>query len=179
MRHNNKGLSLVELIVVIAIMSVLSGIVYMGMAKNIFNTNVTQCTENMETIINKVRVNTMGRNEVTLRFYQDSDGKYYSKTTIKKGSASRYTEETVTEQVGKSGIDVKFTTDSSITDPNASGVQTLSNTEGNEIKIEFDRSSGEVKVDGSGACVRKIWIIRKTKVKTITIYKETGKVSVD
>lgn len=178
MRHNNKGLSLVELIVVIAIMSVLSGIVYIGIA-NIFNTKVTQCAENMENIINKVRVNTMGRNEVTLRFYQESDGRYFSETKVKKGTATKYTEETVNEQVGKSGIDVKFTTDASITDPNASGVQTLSNATGNEIKIEFDRSSGEVKVDGSGACVRKIWIIRNTKVKTITIYKETGKVAVD
>lgn len=178
MRHNNKGLSLVELIVVIAIMSVLTGVVSFGIS-NIFNTKVTQCADNMENIINKVRVNTMGRNEVTLRFYQDSDGRYFSETKVKKGYGSTATMETVTEQVGKSGIDVKFTTDSSITDPSASGVQTLSNADGNEIKIQFDRSSGEVKVDGSGACVRKIWIIRNSKVKTITIYKETGKVAVD
>ena len=178
MRHNNKGLSLVELIVVIAIMSVLTGVVSFGIS-NIFNTKVTQCADNMENIINKVRVNTMGRNEVTLRFDQDSDGRYFSETKEKKGYGSTATVETVTEQVGKSGMGVKFTTDSSITDPSASGVQTLSNADGNEIKIQFDRSSGEVKVDGSGACVRKIWIIRNTKVKTITIYKETGKVVVD
>ena len=104
MRHNNKGLSLVELIVVIAIMSVLSGIVYMGMAKNIFNTNVTQCTENMETIINKVRVNTMGRNEVTLRFYQDNDGRYFSETKVKKGFGTNASEDTVVELVGKCGF---------------------------------------------------------------------------
>ena len=53
MRHNNKGLSLVELIVVIAIMSVLTGVVSFGIS-NIFNTKVTQCADNMENIINSI-----------------------------------------------------------------------------------------------------------------------------
>lgn len=178
MKHNNKGLSLVELVIVIAIMSVLTGIVTLSIA-NIFNTKVTQCAENMENIINKVRVNTMGRNEVTLRFYQDSDGRYFSETKVKKGFGTNASEDTVVELVGKSGIDVKFTTDSSITDPSDSSVQTLSNATGTDISIAFDRSSGEVKLDSSGKCVRRIWIIRNSKVKTITIFKETGKVTMD
>ena len=54
MRHNNKGLSLVELIIVIAIMSVLTGVVSFGIS-NIFNTKVTQCADNMENIMIYVR----------------------------------------------------------------------------------------------------------------------------
>ena len=174
MKLNNKGLSLVELIVVIAIMTVLSGIAYIGVG-SIFNSQVTQCTENMENLINKVRVSTLGRNGVTLRFYQDTDGSYYAETKVTKGYGSSATVETTVDKVGKAGIIVKYTNDTSITQHNQPGVLTLSSLDSNQIDVQFNRSSGEALPN----CVSKIWIIRNSKESTITIYKETGKVVVD
>lgn len=178
MKRNNKGYTLVEMIIVIAIMAVLAGIVSIGLS-SILGIKVTQCTENMENTINKVRVSTMGREEVTLKFYQDSDGKYYAEIKTIKGHGSNTSEETTTKMVGKSGIDVKFTTDSAVTDPTDSSVETLSNANSNAINISFDRSSGQIKLDASGKCVRRIWIIKNSKVNSIILYQETGKVEVE
>lgn len=178
MRRNNKGYTLVELIIVIAILTIIAGVVTIGLSR-VLVTKVTQCTDNMQNVINKVRISTMGREEVTLRFYQDSDDKYYAEIKTIKGHGSNTSEETTTEMVGKSGIDVKFTTDSTVTDPTDSSVETLSYVNGNEINISFDRSSGQLKLDGSGKCVRKIWIIKNTKINTIIFYQETGKVDVE
>ena len=179
MRRNNKGYTLVELIIVIAILTIIAGIASIGLS-SVLGTKVTQCTENIKNVINKVRISTMGREEVTLRFYQGSDDKYYAEVkTKKKELGSSTSEETTTEMVGKSGIDVKFTTDSTVTDPTDSSVETLSYAKGNAINISFDRSSGQFKLDGSGKCVRRIWVIKNSRIRAIVLYQETGKVDIE
>ena len=158
MRRNNKGYTLVELIIVIAILTIIAGVVTIGLSR-VLVTKVTQCTDNMQNMINKVRISTMGREEVTLRFYQDSDDKYYAEVKTKKKKLGSSTSE--------------------VTDPTDSSVETLSYANGNAINISFDRSSGQLKLDGSGKCVRRIWIIKNTKINTIILYQETGKVDVE
>ena len=79
-KKNNGGFSLVELIVVIAISVVLIGAATISI-RSVMGVEVKQCSRNIESIINKTRVTTMGKDSAVLEIYKDaSDGAYYYKT---------------------------------------------------------------------------------------------------
>lgn len=100
-KKNNGGFSLVELIVVIAISVVLIGAATISI-RSVMGVEVKQCARNIESIINKTRVTTMGKDSAVLEIYKDaSDGAYYYKTTI-NGTVS------APSKVGKSRIDVYY-----------------------------------------------------------------------
>ena len=101
-KKNNGGFSLVELIVVIAISVVLIGAATISI-RSVMGVEVKQCARNIESIINKTRVTTMGKDSAVLEIYKDaSDGAYYYKTTI-NGTVSAPSKIGVTEaQVHKS-----------------------------------------------------------------------------
>lgn len=170
--RENKGYSLVELIVIIAIMAVLTGVVSIGMS-NIFHSKVTNCSESIESILNKVKTKTMGKDSVTLRIYQGNEGQYFAEITTAGEANSEI------KQIGKTGIDVMFTEDSSVTNMSGSGVAKVDKDTNTEINIEFDRGSGAVKTDAGGNCVRRIWVTHNGYTKTIVIYQETGKIEMD
>lgn len=51
--------------------------------RSVMGVEVKQCARNIESIINKTRVTTMGKDSAVLEIYKDaSDGAYYYKTTI-------------------------------------------------------------------------------------------------
>ena len=100
-KKNNGGFSLVELIVVIAISVVLIGAATISI-RSVMGVEVKQCARNIESIINKTRVTTMGKDSAVLEIYKDaSDGAYYYKTTI-NGTVS------APSKIGKSRIDVYY-----------------------------------------------------------------------
>ena len=161
-KNNNRGFSLVELIVVVAIGAILIGASILSIA-SISGTAAKQCARNIESIINKTRVTTMGKDSAVLEIYKDaSDGAYYYKTTI-NGTVS------APSKVGKSRIDVYY----SMKDDYSDKTQLNSS---DKIMLQFDRSSGAQKPDANGKCCSRIWIQKNSTEKVITIYKETGKV---
>ena len=66
-KNNNKngGFSLVELIVVIAIMAVLTGIASMSLA-SVMGVSVKQCARDIQSAANQTRVSTLGKDEVIM-----------------------------------------------------------------------------------------------------------------
>ena len=70
------------------------------------------------------------------------------------------------KKIGRSNLEIRYSADVSKTFDNASKLDAS-----NPIKIEFDRSSGAEKTD-----IGKIWVKHGSTEKTITIYKETGKI---
>jgi len=151
-KKNNGGFSLVELVVVIAISVVLIGAATISI-RSVMGVEVKQCARNIESIINKTRVTTMGKDSAVLEIYKDaSDGAYYYKTTI-NGTVSD------PSKIGKNRIDVYYSVNDDYTG-----------------KLQFDRSSGAQKPDANGKCCSRIWIQKNSTEKVITIYKETGKV---
>ena len=66
-KKNNGGFSLVELIVVIAISVVLIGAATISI-RSVMGVEVKQCARNIESIINKTRVTTMGKDSAVLRY---------------------------------------------------------------------------------------------------------------
>ena len=92
-----------------------------------------------------------------------ADGAYYYKVTVTNGKGETTAE---TKKIGRSNLEIRYSADVSTTFDNASKLDAS-----NPIKIEFDRSSGAEKTD-----IGKIWVKHGSTEKTITIYKETGKI---
>lgn len=168
-KNNNRGFSLVELIVVVAIGAILIGASILSIA-SISGTAAKQCARNIESILNKTRVTTMGKDTAVIELYKDlSDGAYYYTVTVKNGKVDKNGNgETTaeTKKIGRSNLEIRYSADVSTTFNNASKLDVS-----NPIKIEFDRSSGAEKTD-----ISKIWVKHGSTEKTITIYKETGKI---
>lgn len=164
-KKNNGGFSLVELIVVIAISVILIGAATISI-RSVMGVEVKQCARNIESIINKTRVTTMGKDSAVLEIYKDaSDGAYYYKTTITtiNGTVSD------TGKIGKSRIDVYYSMNDDYSGKTQLNVS-------DSIELQFDRSSGAQKPDANGKYCSRIWVQKNSTEKVITIYKETGKV---
>lgn len=165
----NKGFSLIELIIIIAIMAIIATLASISLGA-VTGSKVKECAKNIEAILNKARISTMGKDAVEIKLYIGSDENYYVDTvTTVAGVAT-----TTTTKVGKSSLVVKYSYNDDYSSPVVlQGADKLS--------ISFDRSSGGLKPDASNNYCQRIWISNKseTKVRTITIYKETGNVEIE
>lgn len=158
----SKGFSLIELVVVIAIMAVLTGLISLSIS-TIWGYYARQCSEDMKSELNTVRTSTMGKDSVVLEFYRDTDEAYYAKI-ITNGDTSNAR----IERVGRKTVTVKYSLEEDY-----SNVQELTSV---PVAIEFDRGSGEVKKDSNGKCLSKMWISQGSITRELTIYQLTGKV---
>lgn len=163
---DNKGYSLVEIMVVIAIMAVLllvgiTGLGFIGTA------NLNSCTEEIKTAVGKTRITTMGKDEATLRIYQDSsDGAYY-KEEIVDG-----TPETA-EKIGKANLTLTYT----MVNESGAVLSTTVIDDSHPLDIGFDRSSGAQRelTAGAGRCSR-VDISLGTRTRSVILVPATGKV---
>jgi len=73
---DNKGVSLIELVVVIAILMVLTGVTTFSY-RMVSNKTVTQCAENMKISLEKNKTTVMGKKNGRIAFYTDGDGAIY------------------------------------------------------------------------------------------------------
>ena len=67
MKKDNRGLSLVEVIIVITIMAVLGGLMTMGISAGV-SKPAEECAEKLEAALNNARITTMGKQSVELEF---------------------------------------------------------------------------------------------------------------
>ena len=180
--NNNKngGFSLVELIVVIAIMAVLTGIASMSVA-SVMGVSVKQCARDIQAAANQTRVSTLGKDEVimTLTKGKKSDEAYYC-TIVAKDSLGNSTENE--EKIGKSNLDITFVLSDS--KGNKTSDIKLNNT--NSLTIKFNRGTGAMapcmQSDGSSGgdyyCTQ-IKVKKNKTEKIISFSPETGKVSLN
>ncbi len=107
-QRNDKGFSLVELIVVIAILALMTGLFLLS--SGIINVRAgRQCTKQVKHEIEQVRIDTMGKNEVTLRLYLDDIGRVWSEKTIvaPKPGASGTVSYNEIKQIGSKRVTVQ------------------------------------------------------------------------
>lgn len=166
---NNKGYSLVEIMIVLAILAVLATVGITGLGY-IWGTNVRSCANELKTAIGKTRITTMGKDEATIRIYQDStDGAYY-KQEIVDGVGERPI------KVGKAILTLTYT----MVDGTGTLIGTGTISGSDELAIAFDRSSGAQReaTAGAGMC-SEIDVSFGSRHSIITLVPATGKVHIN
>ena len=156
----NKGFSLVELIVVIAILGVMTAVGGYALTA-ISSANAKECAREIEAGLISTRTQSYSSDTATsvveVSFYKDADGIYMKKSF-----------ETEAKKIGGSKVSVSYQIGGSYTDLGS-----------DKITFSFNRSSGafrEMKVKGSAAGMcQTIKITSGNKTYTITCYEHTGK----
>lgn len=119
---NNKGFSLLELIVVIAILAILSGIVITAMM-NTGSFKVKKATELLKVSIGETKIEAMSKNMASLTILRDTSGTYY----IQRGEGEK-------EKLVKGNVTISYTEE-------GSGIETPVES-GHPLQFSFSRSSG-------------------------------------
>ena len=183
-KNNNKngGFSLVELIVVIAIMAVLTGIASMSLA-SVMGVSVKQCARDIQSAANQTRVSTLGKDEVIMTITKGNKAKsseaYYC-TIVTKDGLGKTTENE--EKIGKSNLDITYV----LSDSKGNKTSDITLDDTHSLTIKVNRGTGAMapcmKSDGSSGgdyyCMQ-IKVKKNSTEKIISFYPETGKVSLN
>jgi len=182
LRDDNKGFSLVELLVIIAIMALMLGMFLLS--TNIIGTRACrQCSKQIRHELDRVRIATMGKNKVVLHLYVDpSTGKIMvqDKTRLTNIGATTGTNDVNGDarEIGSARVRVEFI--SSLDPAN----RVVLNNDG--IYFEFNRSTGAFKqvkssdVGGQLAgeyTIKNIYVIGGGLEQSLTLSGITGKVT--
>ena len=162
-----RAFTLVELIVVVAIMGVMMGVVGFSISM-IARTNVKKTAQMVRTGIEATRVNAMSRvGESSVRFY----------VNVEKGTIDMEVTEGGSREIREIGyvntVTIRCSTAETPGDDDWTDIADMVNAEGKEgLIITFDRSTGAFKGE---MIPKKIEISGGTKKFTITCYQLTGK----
>ena len=167
---NNKGYSLLEAIVIIAILGVLMG--FMATSSGLFDgRRVKACADSVSSLLDKVRLANMGKDEVTLTIYKDTDqaikAKIVTKIVLRNDSI---TEKTFIEDVSNDNVEMSYSTDISGSAENPAGAAGM--------VFNFNRNTGAIK-DTSPNGIQCIILRKGNAEKKIKIYAATGKIIVE
>ena len=167
---NNKGYSLLEVVIIVAILGVISG--FLVTSSSLFDgRRVKACADSISSLLEKVRMTNLGKDEVTLTIYKDSDNVIKARiVTMVEDKISGRTEKSVTDDVSNDNIEVYYSTDISVNSATLLGAEGMS--------FSFNRSSGSVK-NTSPNGIQCIVLRKGNAEKKIKIYTVTGKISIE
>ena len=164
MRKNNKGLSLVELIVVIALMAVLIGIGALSFSL-LFGTQAKACAQNVSGILNETKTGCMSRYDETMTLsyrkkLPDTDPAYEKAVT-----SDGYYSENFVSTIGSSAQEVPV------------GDSAIRRMGSSRVVIHVYLSDGKIIVNGTekDAYITKMTFSSGLRTFTITMVPETGK----
>lgn len=161
---HNGGYSLVELIIVVAILTVIIGTVFYSVIM-VFSANAKTTANNIQRAIGDCKVTTMGKSKAYMELYRDADQDVYTKMYVWDNGAAAYAE-SEPQKVGSSRVYVAYKPKSDIE---------TELTAGDKIVISFDRASGGFKADGSGNLYEYIHVQGGSKNYKIVLTELTGK----
>lgn len=168
MKKNNNGFSLVELVIVVAILVIIGGFALTGVAI-LSGKPVDECAKKIQVALEGNRNTTMGKLSASISFYQDGNGDIYMEEII--DGAPPYVKQ-IGENVDVSYCDLAGNTYSLPVSPN-------------KLTMTFDRASGSLKPQGDGSYVVKFVVSRGSsgdrgyRKLTVNLDKLTGRVSVE
>ena len=168
MNKNNKGVTLVELMVVIAIMVVLAGTSLVGF-RMISTRPAKECADRLKIALTSDRTTAMGKFNTEVYLYAEENGTIFLEENI-YNTATDITKKT--SRVGDSDVTVTYSIDG--TDP-ANPLPMVAGG-GGGLKLSFNRSTGGLK-DYSGDV--KIKCSKSGKSYLVTIYSITGKIVIE
>lgn len=157
-KKDNRGMSLVELIIVIALIGIIIGVTGYGLAL-VSKKPVDECAKKIEMVLNQNRTNAMGTTEAWVEFYLNSDNRVTVTEHLKnnaRGDANAIVKNAETV-IGARGVNLRFYYGT------GTGDYVDVNTSEPPRKIGFRRDSGSVIEDE---------VIHKTYIK-IVVYKGT------
>lgn len=177
-KRRNSGMSLVEMLVVIALMAVIVGITGYGLGL-VSNKPVDECAKKIETVLNRNRTNSMGKKEAWVEFFLDSanhnrvSAKEHMVTARESNSGTAPSAEG-TLTIGADGVKVRMTYKDGSTEELGSTPR----------RISFRRDSGTLEGDVTNdgkICVR-IEIYKgdystATHIRVVELDELTGKVT--
>lgn len=135
---DNKGFSLVELIIAIAVMSVILGML-IGNLGYINNSAAKGCANSIKTAIGQTRIKTMGKQETYLYIYRD--GKGYSMNLINTDSKTGTSLAEDKDELAASKVSVSYVVNK-VT--GGAGSEISLDSDGDYMLIGFDRETGKV-----------------------------------
>lgn len=158
MKNDNRGLSLVEIIIVISILAVLSvaGVIGIGM---ISGKPAEQCAENIKVSLLNNRTTALGKFNSDVVITDSGSGIQLTENIANKDG----TTSSKTQKIGDSDVLVEYSTDASTYTPLSS------------LTISFDRATGAIKHPG-GDTDLYIKCSRAGKSYVVQVYHLTGKV---
>lgn len=162
----NAGFSLVELVVVLAIMAILTavGLNWFGL---IPGTQVKGCAEDLELALDQARTDALSYKTAYLELYVTSDGVFVD-TYVDKGKGLICT----TEQVGKAGVGILYRIGSG-TDYETLAVSNGTTTD--RLRIAYSRTSGGFEkcalYEGTSGGTSTVKTNYSSYCSTIRIYK--------
>lgn len=161
MIRNQKGYTLIELVVVIAIMSVVIsvGVTSYGL---VVGQNIKGCTADVQGYIAQTRVQALSRADASLTLYTSNKGVFVNLSTEGRDV-----------KIGRPSIEIKYTTVNRTT--NATTEVELSETE--KLVLRFDRSTGAFQpINGTtDTYCTSIILTSGGRIRTIKLIPQTGK----
>lgn len=170
---NNKGFSLLEMIIVIAILAVVASVSFVGLGY-LYSTNIKSSVKKINSSLLKTQNYTMaksnGGRDVYMRINQASDGNYYIEYWRVSGETRVKIQDD--EKIGKKNLTVTCHKDDG---------STATVSVGSPVDVYFNRSTGGLLPITAGGDVywSKIEITANGANRcTVTISKVTGKTEV-
>ena len=167
---DNKGLSLIEVIIVICIMTVFVGIVSVGVG-SVMTKPADECAEKLVSSINNARVSAMGKMNYELIIKQDGDK---AEIFIEVNGKST--------RIGKKGIEVTCTK----AKKDGTSASSFYLNSAQKVTLSFDRSTGgfkPVKIGDSSVdpdyYLTQIVVTMGSRSSTIKLVPITGKVKIE
>lgn len=163
-KMNNKGFSLMELVVVIALLGIISvgGLVTMGL---LFSASGKEASAKLNSALIKTRTESMSKASASVEIYEDTDSKYYVAYTISGNRQDPI-------MIGDTRVEISYEDSNGSTKNITSG--------GNKLELSFERDTGAFKPIGSDAgnlpmYCKKITVVSGHKTYVITCERLTGK----
>ena len=171
MKKNNEGFSIVELVVVIALLSIFLGI-FVSNIGVITGYTAKECYKKISSAITANKIETLGKatttGDVYLEIYVDSTDKLLYARTVTKGNTANPEYKNVEKLAKKNNVKISYVVKP---DPTSSVTNPVS--EGHPLKICFNRATGAIE---SPANLSMIVVKAGTYTYKIDIVAATGKV---
>lgn len=164
MRQDNRGISLTEVMIVVALIAVLGGVGIWGI-NAMLGKPAQQCAQKIVYSLERHRTTALGKVEAEYHLVQDGSCVYLEEYVTNDSAAGLVRTSRV--EIGSAKVKVQYTIDSEATRRDL------------PLKLVFDRSSGAFKPqDGGGYCT-KIFVSSGGREHQVTLVPLTGKVYID
>lgn len=164
-KYGNRGFSLVEIIIVVAIMAILVGAVSYGLS---FSSGkpADECARKLASCMQHARTATMGKFKTTITIRKDANGIWVDEvvTSADKDSGGAGAETTTTTKIGDTKVNISFSETGDVTSA--------------PVTFEFNRGSGALTTYRDKLTV-SFTVSKASTTKTVEIVPLTGNITVN